>query len=315
MRQSSTQPVIALLLAPLLLAALSGAAAGQVPQRGTVPISTGEPTLAPPVPTREPTVTPPLPAEPTIAPQPAVQPGTIQRQPVLRASRELMYLPAGEAPGAVQVTATSPRTVSLSWTAPAGATGYWVHQAGPGQTTYYRGGSMVTEASALVTSLRPATGYSFKVSAVYPQEMGRAEGMSAAVAATTAAAPVPTGFAASVAGRGKVNLSWAGLQGADGFRLSRNDTTLKEIKPLGGSLATTVADSVLPGTHRYGIQAVYRAVGLDQGAEVLSAPAQSVVTIPASSRVRFCQTRAGDTRCAEPGASIITVAVNRRSIP
>ena len=310
------QPMIALLLTPLLLAALSRTAEAQLPpQRGTVPMTAREPTLAPPAPTREPTVTPPLPAEPTVAPQPAVQPGTIQPQPVLRASRELKYLPAGEPPGAVQVTATSPSTVTLSWTAPAGANGYRIHQAAPGQTTYYTG-STVTETSATVTSLRPATAYSFKVSATYPQEMQRAEGMSAAVAATTAAAPVPTGFTATVVGRGKVNLSWAALPGADGFRVSRNDTTLKEIKRMANyPLATTLADSVLPGTHRYGIQAVYRAAGIDQGAEVLSAAAPAAVTIPASSRVRFCQTRAGDTRCSQPGAPIITVAVNSRSIP
>ncbi len=318
-----SQRTIALLFAALLpLAASSETAQAQLPEPGTAPVTRGDPALPPPEPAREPAVArdpsaaPPVPiAEPTlVAPQPAVQPGTVLRQPVLRASRELRYLPAGEAPGAVQVTATSPKTVTLSWSAPAGAVGYGIHQAAPGQTTYYTG-STVTETSATVTSLRPATSYSFKVSAMYPQEMQRAEGLSAPVTATTAAAPVPVGFTATVVSRGKVGLSWAGLQGADGFRLSRNDTTLKDIKPMGGSLATTLADSVLPGTHRYAIQAVYRASGLDQGAEVLSSPAQAAVNIPASSRVRFCQTRAGARRCAEPGSSIITVAVNGRSIP
>jgi Fibronectin type III domain len=318
-----TKRVVALLLTPLILAALSGTAQGQLPQRGPEPVTRGDPAAPPLVPVREPTLTrdptvaPPLPAaEPAVlAPQPAVQPGTVQPRPVLRASREMRYLPAGEAPGAVQVTATGPGSVTLSWTAPAGATGYRIHQAAPGQTTYYTG-STVTETSATVTSLRPATAYSFKVSAMYPQEMQRADGMSAAVAATTAAAPVPTGFTATIVGRGKVDLRWGGLAGADGFRVSRNDTTLKDIKRMANyPLATTLADSVLPGTHRYRVQAVYRAAGLDQGADVLSAAAQAAVTIPASSRVRFCQTRAGDTRCSEPDASIITVALNSRSVP
>jgi hypothetical protein len=227
----------------------------------------------------------------------------------------MKYLPAGEAPGAVQVTATGPRTVTLSWTAPAGATGYWVKQAGPGQTTYYSGGSQVTGTTATVTSLRPATAYSFKVAAVYPQEMQRADGVSAPVAATTAAAPVPTGLTATVVGRGKVDLSWAGLPDVYAFRLSRNDTTLKDIKRMGNyPLATTLADSVLPGTHRYTIQAVYRAAGIDQGPDVLSAPSQpAAVTIPASSRVRFCQTRAGAARCAEPDSPTVTIA--SRTLP
>lgn len=153
---------------------------------------------------------------------------------------------------------------------------------------------MVTETSATVTALRPATGYSFKVSAVYPQEMQRGEGMSPAVSATTAAAPVPGGFTAAVTGRGKVALNWQTLPGADGFRLWRNDSTLKDIKPVnyagGSTLPTTLGDSVMPGTHRYQIQAVYRASGLDQGADVLSAPSPpAAVVIPPSSRVRFCQ--------------------------
>ena len=296
-----TGPRIALLFAPLLMLAVAGEAArAQLPQPGTEPVARGDPAAAPPAtPLREPSVArdpgvaPPLPAaEPALAPQPAVQPGTVLRQPV--PGRELRYLPAGEAPGAVRVTAAGPRSVTLGWAAPAGATGYWIHQAGPGGTTYYRGGSMVTETSATVTALRPATGYSFKVSAVYPQEMQRAEGLSPAVSAMTAAAPVPTGFSASVTGRGKVSLSWQTLPGADGFRLWRNDSTLKDIKPVnyagGSTLPTTLGDSVLPGTHRYQIQAVYRASGVDQGADVLSAPTEPVaVVIPASSRVRFCQ--------------------------
>ena len=124
--------------------------------------------------------------------------------------------------------------------------------------------------------------------------MQRAEGISAAVSATTAVAPVPTGLTATLTGRGQIGLSWNALPGADGFRLLRNDSTLKDIKPVsysgGSTLATALADSVMPGTHRYQLQAVYRASGLDQGADVLSAPTlPASVVVPASSRVRFCQ--------------------------
>ena len=247
--------------------------------------------------------------------QPApVQPGTILREPAPLPTREIKYLAAGEAPGAVQVTATGPRSVTLSWSAPAGASGYWVHQAGPGQTTYYRGGSLVTETTATLTRLLPATSYSFKVSAVYPQELQRREGLSEAVTATTAAAPAPVGLTAAVVERGKVSLSWDGLPGADGFRLSRNDSTLKDIKPMsfagGATLATSFADSVLPGTHKYQIQAVYLA---DGGAEVVSvlAPTPPVaVLIKPGTAVRYCQSRAGTPRCGGPGLSSLILAAS-----
>jgi hypothetical protein len=316
-----TQHMTRLLLTLLILAGVSQSAQGQLPRRGTEPVTPTDPSGGPPVPVRDPSVAPPLPTtEPQLGAPAVVQPGTVLREPVARATRQLKYIPAGEVPGAVQVTATGPRSVTLSWTAPAGASGYWIHQAGPGQTTYYRGSSLVTETTAMVTGLLPATSYGFKVSAVYPQELQRGEGMSGAVTATTAAAPLPTGLTASVVGRGKVSLRWDALPGADGFRLSRNDTTLKDIKPVsfsgGTSLATTLSDSVMPGIHRYQIQAVYRASGVQQGADVLSAAAPTPavsVTIPASSRVRFCQTRAGAARCAEPGTPYVIIAA--RTLP
>jgi hypothetical protein len=118
-----------------------------------------------------------------------------------------------------------------------------------------------------------------------------------------------------VTGRGQVSLSWDRLVEADGYRISRNDTTLMDIKPMnyagGTSLATSAIDSVWPGTHRYQIQAVYRLAGNNPGPEVWSAlsPAASVV-IPASSKVRYCETRAGSPSCAEPGRSSVTIAAS-----
>jgi hypothetical protein len=285
MTQHMNRPLLAL----LMLAAMSEAAQGQVPERGTVPVMTSDPSVPPPLPTTDPQL--------GTAPPAVVQPGTVLQQPVSRATQLLKYTPAGEAPGGVQVTATEPRTVTLSWTAPAGASGYWIHQAGPGQTMYYRGGSLVTETTAMVTGLLPATSYSFKVSAVYPQEAQLAEGLSGPVTATTAAPPAPTGLTASVVGRGQVSLSWDGLPGADGFRLFRNGELLSDIKPitltLGGPeiLRTTFADSVHPGAYRYQLQAVYRSGAPGPAAEAVSAPAPTPPVGVTFNAFVYCQTQ------------------------
>jgi hypothetical protein len=227
-------------------------------------------------------------------------------------SREIVYLAPGEAPGNVRVVATEPRSVTLAWSPTNGAYAYWVHQAHGG--TYYRGGQSTTETTFTVTRLLPATAYSFKVSATYPQEMQRREGMSEAVSATTGAAPAPTGLTASIAGRGKVSLSWDGLPGADAFKLFRNGALLSDIKPVGLTqggpdvLRTTFSDSVHPGSYRYQIAAVYRTNTSGPGAETVSALAPTPPVVVTFKAFIFCQTTLGRAACGEPDASSIIIA-------
>ncbi len=281
----------------------------QLPQRRPPPPGADPQTMnPPPIETREPQVGTrdpgsevPDPAtgtlDPVMAAPPAVRPGTTLREPGALRSRELVYLAQGEAPANVQVTSTAPRSVTLTWTAPPDASGYWIHQADAGQTTYYRGGSLVTETTATVHSLLPGTAYSFKVSAIYPQELQRREGLSGAVSAMTGPAPAPSGLAASVTGKAQITLTWDKLPGVDWFRLIRNGAPLTDIKPIavtqGGpaSLRTTYDDPVGPGTYLYQIQAVYLA-GAAQATSAAVPTPPLAVTIKASTRVRYCQTRA-----------------------
>jgi hypothetical protein len=127
---------------------------------------------------------------------------------------------------------------------------------------------------------------------------------------------VPAGFTARVTGRGEVSLSWNRLVEADGYRIARNDTTVRSISPqhFAGSttLATSAIDSLWPGTYRYQIQAVYHDSFSKQAAEAVSAlsPAVSVV-IPASSKVRYCQTRSGRARCFQPEIPSVTLAARK----
>jgi hypothetical protein len=200
-----------------------------------------------------------------------VAPGTLQ--PDTRTLRESppAFLPAGEAPKAVSVTATGARTVSLAWSPTAGSIGYWVHRA-DASGTFYRGSALITDTFTTVTYLLPGAAYNFKVSAVYPQEAQRSEGFSGAVPATTNPPPVPTGLAATDNGTG-FHLTWDKLPEADSYRLYRDGALVTEIRPrrldrnARDILQTSYDDRIVGGLYRYQIQAVYRA----GGAEVVSA--------------------------------------------
>lgn len=311
--------IISTMAVAIVFVASAGVAttvAGQLPDRQSVPPA-GDPAVLTPslTPgTRNPAF-PPVVLEPTAEPPAAVRPGTVQRNPGPLPTRELVYLAPGEVPANVRVASTGPRSVTLQWSATPGASAYWVHQSQAGGP-FYRGGSSTTETAFTVTGLLPGAAYSFKVSATYPREMQRSEGMSDAVSATTGAAPAPTGLTASVVGRGQVSLSWDGLPGADGFRLFRNGAVLSDIKPvtltLGGpaTLRTTFGDSVPPGKYLYQIQAVYRAGRIGQGAEAVSALAPTPPVGVTFKAFRFCQTGVGAAGCAEPGAPSVSIAAS-----
>ena len=323
-------PTNQLLLALVILAGGSERLQAQLPDPGTAPVTKGDPRVLPsptgdPVPLTDPRVAPP---QPTLDPGAAtpVQPGTVQpgiigRDPsaVARATRDMRYYPPGEPPTGLQVTSTDPRTVTLSWTAVPGVSGYWVYLQGPGDTTFYMAGGLLTETTSMVTSLLPATNYSFKVSSIYPQENYHRPAASEPVTATTAPPAVPTGFTATVVARGVVSLNWDRLVGADGYRISRTDATALDIRRLnytgGTSLATSAVDTVAwAGTHTYQIRSVYRASDSRQAAEVVSAASQPVsVVIPPSGKVRYCQTRGGRLRCSESQIPSVTLAA--RELP
>lgn len=208
-----------------------------------------------------------------------VRPGTVQPDPRTLRESPPAFLPVGEAPKAVSVTATGARTVSLAWSPTAGSIGYWVHRA-DASGTFYRGSALVADTFTTVTYLLPATSYNFKVSAVYPQEAQRGEGFSGAVPATTNPPPVPTGLAATDNGTG-FHLTWNKLPEADWYRLYRDGAVLTDIKPSRldrysrDVLRTWYDDRIVGGLYEYQIQAVY----LAGGAQVVSAVSWPTVRV------------------------------------
>jgi len=253
--------------------------------------------------------------DPRNTPQPAVRPGTIQRDPAGIIHGEPVLVLPGEPPSKVRVTGTGPRSITLSWSAPAGSNRYLVFQAQGSDPTYYRGSSTI-DTTLTVNFLLPNTTYSYKVGASYPQEMQRGEGLSSAVSATTTAALAPGGLTAAETSKGQITLTWNKLIDADWYRLYRNGAVLTDVKPIKLTmdgppvLRTTYDDPAGPGTHRYQIQAVYLSSGLEATSAVVPNPPVSA-TIRASTRVRYCQTAHAQAECAESSSTpAVIIAAN-----
>jgi hypothetical protein len=221
-----------------------------------------------------------------------VQPGTIQPTVGMIGPRKTVLSMAGSPPTNVRATATGPQSVEIRWTAPAGASGYWVSRAPGGATNYVYVSQLVTDTAWTDSGVLPGTTYSYKVSSQYPAGSNRDKGISESASATTLAAPAPTGLAALHKGNGVIAVHWDKLSGASSYRLFRDGGLLSDVRPIvSGNLvigATSFTDSVPPGTHGYQLQAVFRA---DNASDVLSTlvPQPPVtVTVAANTKVKYC---------------------------
>jgi hypothetical protein len=287
---------------------------GQVPERRALPPAR-DPGALPPAGapgTRDPMVEP-VELQPGAAAPAVVRPGTIQQgEAGAVPSRELIFLEPGEKPANVSVTATGARSVTLQWSPTTGAFVYWVHRS-QGGGPFYRGNLSTTETSFTVHGLLPGTAYSFKVSATYPQEMRRREGMSEPVSATTATAPAVTGLVATVTGKNQVTVTWDKLPEADWFRLHRIGALVTDLKPVKVTHNapptpwTRYVDSVGPGTHQYQIQAIYVS-GSGQIVSPVAPTPPVVVILQPSTRVRYCRVLNAPPACGQPAAKPAAVA-------
>jgi chitodextrinase len=159
-----------------------------------------------------------------------------------------------QAPGNVQVVATSGTTVTVSWDLVTGATGYRV----------YRGGVQVTQTTNRTfndTGLTPGTTYSYTVSSV---DLIQESSQSSPVTVTTPSTPaVPTGLTA-VPTAGGVVLDWNNVSGATGYTIFRNGTEIDT------STASTYTDTDIDPstTYRYSVSATNAAGDSDESGEV-----------------------------------------------
>jgi len=154
------------------------------------------------------------PAPVTLAPPAPTTGTTITRTPVTLASPTPVtgsiatVLAAPPAPTGVSVTGT-PATATVVWQPVTGVASYVVTRKQNGQTGQ-QAKLAAGETRWLDTGVLPATAYSYKVDAFYP------DGRDAftEVAFTTPAAINPSGFTANQTGNGQVQLAWQPVRGA-----------------------------------------------------------------------------------------------------
>jgi chitinase len=144
------------------------------------------------------------------------------------------------APTGLAVTGTTSSSVSLSWSASSGATGYNV----------YRGTTKVASVSGTSysdTGLTAATSYSYTVTAT---NTAGESAHSSSVTGTTASGgttvpPTPTGLAVTGTTSSSVSLSWSASSGATGYNVYRGGSKLA------GVTGTSYTDTGLTASTAY----------------------------------------------------------------
>lgn len=131
--------------------------------------------------------------------------------------------PTYAVPTGLKSTGQTDTTVSLSWVKSANVPRYRVQvytKADMSDSVFYR----FTETSVVIPDLANSTAYKFRVRGISADGLTSLTAYSAAVTASTTAAPapaytVPTGLTATVAGSGSISLSWNPVAGAPGYRV------------------------------------------------------------------------------------------------
>jgi cellulose 1,4-beta-cellobiosidase len=171
----------------------------------------------------------------------------------------------------------SGETVSLTWTADAGAASYNVYQgAAPGPVSFSPVQANVTGTSATVSGLQFGQEYVFAVSAV--SSSGVISALSNTVDVTTVPA-APTGVTVMAPGAtaGSLNLAWTATTGATSYNLFEGETSGGEgTTPLVSGLTSPSASltTLTPGQEYF-----FTVVAVDAGGSSMASAEASGTTI------------------------------------
>jgi fibronectin type 3 domain-containing protein len=152
--------------------------------------------------------------------------------------------------------------VSLTWTAPAGATAYRV----------YRGGVLVASVATTSytdTGLTNGTAYSWTVKAVKQNSVESASSASASATPQVPAPGTPTGVAAS-AGANQATVTWGAVSGATSYRVYRGTTLV----------TTTATTSYVDAGLTPGTAVTYTVVAVNAGGASAASTGATTTPLP-----------------------------------
>jgi uncharacterized protein (TIGR02145 family) len=140
------------------------------------------------------------------------------------------------APAGVTAAANSANGITVSWSASAGATMYYIYRSESGNDgTYARVYTSSTAAPYANTGLAMATKYYYRVAAY---NAGGEGPMSEAVSETTLPF-VPTDVTAAVSSPTSITVSWSAVTGASNYRVYRSTSIDGTYTQVGGSITAT----------------------------------------------------------------------------
>jgi fibronectin type 3 domain-containing protein len=170
-------------------------------------------------------------------------------------------------PSNVTAAPASDGSVTVSWDAAPGATGYYVYRSGSAEGDYSQTGTSTTTAYT-DTGLSSGTTYYYKAAAYNAAGTG---GRSASASAATVPAS-PTGLAVSSVTSSSATLTWTAVSGATGYYMYRSGSAEGSYEEVGSSTSDSYTDTGLASdTTYYYKAAAYNAAGTGGRSAYISA--------------------------------------------
>jgi fibronectin type 3 domain-containing protein len=154
------------------------------------------------------------------------------------------------APDGVQANALSNSSIQISWNNVSGATGYRVFRSNSAGSGFSFIGS-ASSSPYTDTGLNSSTTYHYRVSTVLGADESE---QSTAVSATTSAQPAiqpPSGLSASALSTSSIQVSWANVSDATGYRIFRSNSADGSYSFIGSASSSPYTDNGLSANTTY----------------------------------------------------------------
>ncbi len=133
--------------------------------------------------------------------------------------KHLTFTIAPKATTGVKAKTQTTKTITLTWSATTGATGYRVYQYSPSKGKYVVKASVKGTTTYKVSSLKVGTTYKFKIKPYVKSEDGTVIWGSASSTLATATKPTTPKLKSVTTSSGKVTLTWDNVSGESGYQV------------------------------------------------------------------------------------------------